>query len=115
MFGGGGGCADPFTPTVIELSLFTAKASNSRVKLEWVTESEIDNAGFNILRAEAADGEYVKLNDEIIPAKGSATKGAKYVFTDNIAKNRMTYFYYRDAWTCADLFPKPVPDISVIC
>ena len=81
------------TPTVIELSLFTAKASNGRVKLEWVTESEIENAGFNIWRAEAEDGEYVKLNDEIIPAKGSATKGAKYVFTDNIAKNRMTYFY----------------------
>ena len=81
------------TPTVIELSLFTAKASNGRAKLKWETETEIDNAGFNIWRAEAADGEYVKLNDEIIPAKGSATNGAKYVFTDNIAKNRKTYFY----------------------
>ena len=36
-------------PTVIELSSFTAKASNGRVKLEWVTETEIDNAGFNIM------------------------------------------------------------------
>ncbi len=79
--------------TLIELSSFTAKASNGRVKLEWVTESEIDNAGFNIWRADAEDGEYVKLNDEIIPAKGSATKGAKYVFTDKTAKNRNTYFY----------------------
>ena len=79
--------------TVITLASFTAKASNGRVKLEWVTESELDNAGFNIWRADAADGEYVKLNDEIIPAKGSASNGAKYVFTDNIAKNRMTYFY----------------------
>jgi hypothetical protein len=80
-------------PTLIELSSFTAKASNGRVKLEWVTESEIDNAGFNIWRADAEDGEYVKLNDETIPAKGSETKGAKYFFIDNIAKNRMTYFY----------------------
>ncbi len=79
--------------TLIELSSFTAKASNGRVKLEWETESEIDNAGFNIWRATAADGEYVKLNNEIIPAKGSETKGAKYVFTDNIAKNRKIYFY----------------------
>jgi hypothetical protein len=79
--------------TEIELSSFTAKASNGRVKLEWVTETEIDNAGFNIWRAEAENGEYVKFNDEIIPAKGSAIKGAKYVFTDNIAKNRMTFFY----------------------
>ena len=80
-------------PTVIELSSFTAKASNGRAKLAWVTESEIDNAGFNIWRADAADGEYVKLNEEIIPAKGSETNGAKYFFTDHTAKNRKTYFY----------------------
>ena len=80
-------------PTVIELSSFTVKASNGRAKLEWVTESEIDNAGFNIWRADAENGEYVKLNDEIIPAKGSAIKGAKYFYTDHTAKNRKTYFY----------------------
>ena len=79
--------------TLITLASFTAKASNGRVKLEWVTEAEIDNAGFNIWRAEAENGEYVQLNEEIIPARGSASKGAKYVFTDNIAKNRNTYFY----------------------
>ena len=79
--------------TVIALSSFTVKASNGRAKLAWGTESEIDNAGFNIWRADAADGEYVKLNDEIIPAKGSETNGAKYFYTDHTAKNRKTYFY----------------------
>jgi hypothetical protein len=80
-------------PTVIELSSFTARASNGNVKLRWVTEAEIDNAGFNIWRSEVEDGDYVQLNDEAIPAKGSETNGAKYVFTDNVAKNRKTYFY----------------------
>jgi hypothetical protein len=80
-------------PTVIELSSFTAKASNGRVKLEWATESEFENAGFNIYRAEAVNGEYIQINDELIAAKGSPTKGAKYFFTDNIAINRKTYFY----------------------
>jgi hypothetical protein len=79
--------------TEISLSSFTAKASNGRVKLKWVTETEINNAGFNIWRSEVANGEYVKLNEEIIAAKGSETKGATYVFIDNIAKNRKTYFY----------------------
>jgi hypothetical protein len=79
--------------TVISLTSFTAQASNGRVKLEWTTEAEIDNAGFNIYRSETEAGEYVKINSELIPAKGSETKGAKYVFTDNIAKNRKTYFY----------------------
>ena len=63
------------------------------MKLEWVTESEIDNAGFNIYRSETEVGGYVKINSEQIAAKGSETKGAKYVFIDNIAKNRKTYFY----------------------
>jgi hypothetical protein len=79
--------------TLITLSSFTAKASNGRVKLEWVTESEIDNAGFNIYRSESENAGYEKINTELIAAKGSETKGAKYVFTDNIAKNRKTYFY----------------------
>jgi hypothetical protein len=79
--------------TEIELSSFTAKASNGRVKLEWETESEFENAGFNIYRAEAVNGNYIQINDELIAAKGSPTKGAKYVFTDNIAKNRKIYFY----------------------
>ena len=46
--------------TLIELSSFTAKAGNNLAKLGWVTESEIDNSGFNIWRADAVDGEYVK-------------------------------------------------------
>ena len=75
--------------TLIELASFTAKGK----KLAWVTESEIDNAGFYIWRADAENGEYVRLNDEIIPAKGSATKGAKYTFTDKTAKGKNTYFY----------------------
>jgi hypothetical protein len=81
------------TVTLVSLSSFTAKASNGRVKLEWVTESELDNAGFNIYRSETEDGTYEQINEALIPAKGSETKGAKYVFTDNIAKNRKTYFY----------------------
>ena len=75
--------------TVIELASFTAKGK----KLSWVTESEIDNAGFNIWRADAEAGPYAQLNDEIIPAKGSATQGAKYTFTDKTANGKRTYFY----------------------
>ncbi len=80
-------------PTLITLSSYTAKASNGWVKLEWVTESEIDNAGFNIYRSETEVGGYEKINDALIPAKGSATQGTKYDFIDSSAKNRKTYFY----------------------
>ena len=80
-------------PTAITLSSFTAKASNGRVNLEWVTETEIDNAGFNIYRAKAENGPYEKINDSLIAGAGSTTAGAAYVFVDENVKNRKTYYY----------------------
>ena len=79
--------------TLITLSSFTAKASNAHVKLNWETESEIDNVGFNIYRSETEVGGYEQINAALIPAKGSATDGAKYSYIDRTAKNRKTYYY----------------------
>jgi predicted outer membrane repeat protein len=79
-------------PTLIELSSFTATPANAKVILEWSTASELDNAGFNIYRA-GADGAYVQINDEIIPADGNSANGAAYQFVDNNVQNRQTYSY----------------------
>jgi len=80
-------------PTLIELSTFTATPSGRVVILEWTTASEIDNAGFNLYRAESEDGEYVKINNSLIPAKGSPTSGTTYQYIDNEVRNRETYYY----------------------
>ena len=80
-------------PTLISLSSFTATPFSKAVVLEWTTASEIDNAGFNIYRAESEDGEYIKINDELIAAQGSSTEGADYEFIDSGLKNRKTYYY----------------------
>ena len=80
-------------PTLITLSSFTASAKSGRVILSWSTESETDNAGFNIYRATAEDGEYIKINDYLIPAEGSPTQGASYEFEDKDVQNRKTYYY----------------------
>jgi hypothetical protein len=79
--------------TVIHLSSFIATPSRGAVILKWQTEAEIDNAGFNLYRAEAESGEYIKINAALIPAQGSATRGAAYEFIDNDVKNRKTYWY----------------------
>jgi hypothetical protein len=80
-------------PTLVSLIEFNAIPGNSTVNLVWSTESEIDNAGFNIYRAESEDGEYVKINDFMIPAQGSSTEGAFYEFIDKDVRNRKTYYY----------------------
>ena len=80
-------------PTIIELTFFKAILGYRQVILQWKTESEKDNAGFNIYRAEAEGGEYIKINDALIPAKGTATQGAGYEFIDKNVRNRKTYWY----------------------
>ena len=45
-------------PTVINLSFFTAIPKSGKVILQWNTEAETDNAGFNLYRSEIKDGEY---------------------------------------------------------
>lgn len=79
--------------TLIELADFTVKPGNKKVTVLWGTASEIDNAGFNIYRAESPDGDYVKINGSLIPAEGSSTKGATYEFIDRNVSNRKTYYY----------------------
>lgn len=79
--------------TLIDLISFEAIPGAGKVTLKWETASEIDNAGFNIYRAEAANGPHVKVNSSLIAAKGSATQGASYGFVDTGVQNRRTYYY----------------------
>ncbi|MCX5902696.1 MAG: VCBS repeat-containing protein, partial [Proteobacteria bacterium] len=79
--------------TVIQLSYFAATPKAGKVILQWNTEAEIDNAGFNIYRAESETGKYSRINDSLVPAKGSSTQGASYEFTDTDVQNRKTYYY----------------------
>ena len=79
--------------TLVALNSFTATPASRAVMLAWSTEAEIDNAGFNILRAASEDGDYIKINTALISAEGSATEGAAYEFVDTNVKNRKTYWY----------------------
>jgi hypothetical protein len=79
--------------TLISLATFTAVPKINKVILQWLTVSEIDNAGFNIYRSTSKNGEYVKINDTLIPAEGSPTSDASYEFVDRDVKGRKTYYY----------------------
>jgi hypothetical protein len=79
--------------TLIELSSFSASAGSRRVTLQWTTESENSNSGFNIFRSDTEDGEYIKINDSLIAAQGSPLEGADYEFADKDVRNREVYYY----------------------
>ena len=77
------------SPTNIKLSALEAVPSNKQVILKWKTETETDNAGFNIWRAEG----FQKVNDSVIPALGSSVEGSDYDFVDEWVLNSKRYFY----------------------
>jgi hypothetical protein len=79
--------------TIINLSSFTAIPKAGKIIVKWSTESEIDNAGFNIYSSESKDGEFIKINDALIPAQGFSTEGATYEFIDSGLRNGKTYYY----------------------
>jgi hypothetical protein len=79
--------------TLIELSSFAAYPFDGSVLIEWITEAEIDNVGFNLYRAESKNGVYIRLNSALIIAEGSSVEGADYVFVDEDVQNRKTYYY----------------------
>jgi hypothetical protein len=82
----------PDSPTVINLASFTATPKAGKIILDWTTESETNNAGFNLYRSDAKDGKYTRINTSLIPAKGSPTQGASHEFVDKDVKNANVLF-----------------------
>jgi hypothetical protein len=84
-------CADAIgQKLVVTLASFSAIRYEGTVMLEWKTDMELDNAGFNIWRSETEAGEYTKINDSLLPAQGSEYQ---YSFTDDTAVKGKTYYY----------------------
>ena len=64
-----------------------------QVVIRWVTESELNNAGFNILRGEKLDGEFTKVNTKLIAGQGTTSERTAYTYTDTSAKPNVVYYY----------------------
>lgn len=78
--------------TAITLVSFTAQPhADGTVTLLWTTAAEIDNAGFNLWRATAANGEYGRINPLLIPGQGTGW-GADYSYVDT-PPDVGTYYY----------------------
>ena len=59
----------------VTLSHFRAERTTAGVVLKWTTESEVDNAGFYILRSPTKDGEFAVVNSTLI--QGAGTTGER--------------------------------------
>ncbi|MXV74982.1 lamin tail domain-containing protein [Candidatus Poribacteria bacterium] len=97
------------TPLPVELSNLPVELSNLPVKLSkfrperkkssgeviirWITESEMNNAGFNILRSEKRNGEFTRVNTKLIAGQGTTSEKTIYEWKDTSAKRNVVYYY----------------------
>ncbi len=79
-------------PIAITLAFFSAVWEEDEVVVQWTTESEANNAGFNLYRSEHEDGAFIQVNDALIPGRGSATSGSDYAYRDR-PDNPGKYYY----------------------
>ena len=80
-------------PLPVSLSHFRAELTDAGVIIKWITESEVDNAGFNILRSETKNGEFKIVNPALIQGAGTTSERQTYTWTDTTAKPNVVYYY----------------------
>ena len=78
----------------VQLSQFRPdRTETGTVVIHWTTESEMDNAGFNILRSQKRTGEFKVINAQLIPGAGTTAERNTYTWTDATAKPNVVYYY----------------------
>lgn len=74
----------------VELSAFVANVSNNTVTLNWTTETELNNQGFEVQRR-LAEGQFITIGH--VQGFGTTTERKQYSFTD--AGLETGNYYYR--------------------
>ena len=80
-------------PLPVSLSKFRPERlkDTGEIVVRWVTESELNNAGFNILRSEKRDSDFEKVHFEA--GKGTTSERTVYEWKDKSAKPNVVYYY----------------------
>ena len=81
------------TPLPVSLSYFRPNLENGKVVIRWTTESELDNAGFNILRGDSRNGEFKQVNSGLVQGAGTTGERNAYKWVDESAKPGVVYYY----------------------
>ena len=80
-------------PLPVSLSKFRPERmkDTGEIVVRWATESELNNAGFNILRSEKRDGEFTKVHFQA--GQGTTSERTAYEWSDKSAKPNVVYYY----------------------
>lgn len=81
----------------VVLSSFVGESVNGAITLHWITESELNNLGFEIWRAMECEGEYQMISsyrdNPQLCGKGNSTTRYEYTYIDQSVSHGHTYWY----------------------
>ena len=82
-------------PLPVSLSKFRPERlkNTGEIVVRWITESELNNAGFNILRSDTRDGDFTQVNKQLIAGQGTTSERTVYEWKDTSAKPNVVYYY----------------------
>ncbi len=87
------------SPLPVSLSSFTTTYGNGSPIINWVTQSESDNIGWNVYRSYSSNfGQAQILNLYTIPGNGTTSQPSFYSFTDEYeVHENFTYWYWLES------------------
>lgn len=82
-------------PTPVVLSSFMANYYDGTPTLQWTTQSESNNLGWNIYRSSTdVYEESFRVNANIIPGAGTTSQASEYSYTDQYSVTENTTYWY---------------------
>jgi hypothetical protein len=82
------------TNAAVQLASFTAAPRPSQVQLDWATATETNTLGFHVYRADAAGGDWTRLNAAMIPSQAPGSpSGYSYRYSDATVARGQSYWY----------------------
>ena len=91
FYGPGGVWWDTGQPLPVELASFKLNVGDGYVALTWRTESETNNAGFEVERKVADEDHFQTIG--FVKGAGTTSEPQEYSFYDNDVRAGMTYYY----------------------
>ncbi|HFQ93598.1 MAG TPA: DUF11 domain-containing protein, partial [Anaerolineae bacterium] len=88
-------------PTAVTLSSFTAEwADGNKVTVRWTTESELDNAFFQVYRSQTNDFDTAELVETVnTQVPGGSGPGTSYEYLDTVPERTVWYYWLVDVDT----------------
>ena len=81
------------SPLPVTLSSVRASRTDTGVVVNWTTVSEMENAGFYVLRSQHRTTGFVRVTPSLILGAGTTAERHTYTYTDTTAQSNVPYYY----------------------